>query len=106
MARHYSRIIFATGCNVILVFTLLSPIRISAAGITATVNLGLCGDGIIGTGEECDGSALGGATCVSRGYASGSLSCAASCEFNTSACTSASPALPPASSGGGGGGGG
>lgn len=104
MARRYSRIIFTTGCSAILAFVLLSPARVGAAEITATVNLGLCGDGIIGAGEECDGSALGGATCASRGYASGSLHCAASCEFNTSDCVSASPA--PASSGGGGGGGG
>jgi len=97
MARHHSNIIFA-GVSIILAVVFLS-IQADAADITATVHLGLCGDSIIGAGEQCDGSTLGGATCVSRGYAGGSLSCAASCEFNTSACTSAS-------SGGGGGGGG
>lgn len=73
-----------------------------AAEITATIRITVCGDGIIATGEQCDGSALGGATCASRGFSSGALSCNSACEFNTSACTNAST---PAPSGGGGGGG-
>jgi hypothetical protein len=50
-------------------------------------------NGTIDAGEQCDGAALGGETCVSRGFTGGSLSCS-SCVFNMSACT-----------GGGGGGG-
>ena len=70
--------------------------------INATVPGPVCGDGIIGSGEQCDGSNLGGATCVSVGFGGGSLSCKANCTYNTSQCIS----TPPPSSGGGGGGGG
>lgn len=56
----------------------------------------ICGNGIIETGEQCDIGDLGGQTCVSLGFSSGSLSCKADCSFNTSGCLS----------GGGGGGGG
>lgn len=55
-----------------------------------------CGDDIIEDAEQCDGSNLNSETCLSRGYASGTLSCNANCTFNTSGCQS----------GGGGGGGG
>jgi hypothetical protein len=57
-----------------------------------------CGDNVIGVGEQCDGSNMDGQSCTSRGFTGGSLSCTASCIFNTSACTTGS-------SGGGGGGG-
>lgn len=58
----------------------------------------LCGDGVLGTTEACDGSELDGQDCVSQGFSSGTLECTSSCEFDTSACR--------ASGGGGGGGGG
>jgi len=67
-----------------------------AATVQATIKITVCGNNIKETGEQCDGSDLGGATCSSRGFSGGTLSCGASCDFNTSACTS----------GGGGGGGG
>jgi hypothetical protein len=57
-----------------------------------------CGDAIIDVGEDCDATNLNGKTCATQGFSTGSLSCTASCTFNTSACT--------LSSGGGGGGGG
>lgn len=47
-----------------------------------------CGNGVIDSGEQCDGSNLNGATCSSvmgAGY-TGSLSCSA-CSFVTTACT-------------------
>lgn len=57
-----------------------------------------CGDGFLDPNESCDGNDnLGGATCVSRGFSSGTLACSSSCAFDTSSCTAA---------GGGGGGGG
>jgi hypothetical protein len=59
-----------------------------------------CGNNIIDSGEQCDGSNLGGQTCVGLGYAGGTLSCTASCTFDTSGCIS-----PPSPPGGGGGGG-
>lgn len=47
-------------------------------------------DGIIDPGEQCDGSNLNGQTCVSLGFAAGTLACTASCTFDTSGCTSGS----------------
>ena len=48
-----------------------------------------CGDGVREAGaEQCDGSDLGGQTCVSRGYDEGTLACDASCNFDESACNS------------------
>jgi hypothetical protein len=67
--------------------------------VSIQANVPGCGDNIIQSGEECDGSNLGGQTCQSRGFSSGTLSCNSNCTFNTSQCSSAS-------SGGGGGGGG
>jgi PGF-pre-PGF domain-containing protein len=48
----------------------------------------VCGNSLKEAGEDCDGTALGGATCASvAGTGStGTLSCTASCTFNTSAC--------------------
>ncbi len=48
-----------------------------------------CGDGsgTIDVGEECDGGALGGATCASEGFSGGVLQCSANCTLNTSQCT-------------------
>lgn len=54
--------------------------------------MGDCGNGAIEAGEECDGSELGGATCmdVNPSFTGGDLVCGASCTFDASACT-----LPP-----------
>jgi len=48
-----------------------------------------CGDGTIGSGEQCDGSNLNSQNCVSLGYnQGGTLSCSGSCQFDTSLCSS------------------
>jgi len=48
----------------------------------------LCGNGVIDDGELCDGDALGGATCESRGLDGGDLRCADSCEaYDESGCS-------------------
>ena len=39
--------------------------------------------------EQCDGSDLAGATCITLGYASGTLSCNSSCAFDVSKCMKA-----------------
>jgi hypothetical protein len=74
----------------------LKDVQAQAPTVTATVRITVCGNGTIEVGEQCEGTNLGGATCQSLGYASGSLSCRSDCTFNTSSCVS----------GGGGGGGG
>lgn len=45
-----------------------------------------CGDAIVNAAEECDGTNLAGQTCVTQGFGSGTLTCDASCAFDTSAC--------------------
>lgn len=109
MVYSFLRIIFTALLIIFFAIPFLSS-KVSANGITATVKLGLCGDGVVDTSEQCDGSNLGGASCTSRGFTGGTLSCDPSCEFDTSACTSAPPPPPSApssnNSGGGGGGGG
>jgi aqualysin 1 len=49
----------------------------------------VCGNGIRESGEACDGLQLGGQTCTGLGFGGGTLSCSASCTYNTSACTPA-----------------
>jgi len=45
-----------------------------------------CGNGLREGTEQCDGSDLGGETCISRGFTSGTLKCTAGCMFDTSSC--------------------
>ena len=54
-----------------------------------------CGNGVVESGEQCDGDDLSGATCASLGYGEGTLRCDADCTFDTAACTGA-PACDPA----------
>ncbi|MFH2004997.1 MAG: hypothetical protein ABI333_00290 [bacterium] len=46
-----------------------------------------CGNGAIDQGEDCDGAALGGATCVTRGYTAGELTCLSNCTLDESGCS-------------------
>lgn len=48
----------------------------------------LCGNGRRDGGEDCDGTDLGAQSCTSLGYDSGTLRCAANCEFDESLCRS------------------
>ncbi len=75
------------------------PLSAYAITVEITALVPGCGDGLIGVGEQCDGSNLGGASCSSLGFRSGSVSCSATCMYVTESCT-------VGSSGGGGGGGG
>jgi hypothetical protein len=52
----------------------------------------VCGDGVAGPGEACDGADLGGATCVDLGFDAGELACADDCTFDTTACEGGVPA--------------
>ena len=68
--------------------------------ITGTFNIGstysgrlgilkYCGNSIIDSGEECDGTNLNSQTCSTQGYATGTLTCTSTCSFNTAGCTAA-----------------
>lgn len=46
-----------------------------------------CGNSLVEGAEQCDTQNLNGATCVSRGFGGGTLSCYNNCFFNTEACT-------------------
>ncbi|MEW5854163.1 MAG: hypothetical protein AB2A00_35640 [Myxococcota bacterium] len=46
----------------------------------------VCGDGVRAGLEECDGSDLGGKTCASLGYTTGTLGCTRECRVNPSLC--------------------
>lgn len=47
----------------------------------------VCGNDVKESGEQCDGSDLGGASCASLGYIAGTLVCSTSCTWDTSSCT-------------------
>ena len=64
----------------------------SVFAITGEKVLPVCGNNIKEAGEECDGTDLAGETCVSLGYASGTLSCK-DCKFDTSNCIPAPPTI-------------
>ncbi len=64
-----------------------SDCTIDVSGCTSST--ARCGNGIVEAPEECDGTQLGGATCLSLGFAGGgTLSCRADCRFDTTACSS------------------
>src|SRR3989344_6297734 len=46
-----------------------------------------CGNDYKGSAESCDGTDLNSQTCVTQGFLSGTLSCNASCSFDTSSCS-------------------
>ncbi len=48
-----------------------------------------CGNSTWDPGEECDGADLNGATCVSLGFAGGTLACLSNCTFDAGACLDA-----------------
>ena len=46
----------------------------------------VCGNGVLETGEMCDGAELGSATCLTEGFGGGELTCTSTCTIDTSAC--------------------
>ena len=73
-----------------------------APGLAHSASRGVCGNGIVEPGEQCDGAALGGATCTALGFSGdcgseagcvrASLACLGDCRFDYTGCTAASQA--------------
>ena len=51
-----------------------------------TAQPAFCGNGVKEGSESCDGLDLGGQTCTTLGFGSGTLSCNTNCTFNTAGC--------------------
>lgn len=47
-----------------------------------------CGNGVVERGEECDGADMGRASCKSRGFTGGVLTCLPGCKLDSSRCLS------------------
>lgn len=58
----------------------------SALNTGGCVPLPSCGDGMLNGGEQCDGPALGGNSCVTEGFDLGAIACTASCTLDISDC--------------------
>src|SRR3989338_4007834 len=107
MIENLPRINFLWIAALIIIALLLSsaPAHAVSTTISATVKITVCGDSIVESPEQCDGSSLNGASCTTQGFTGGSLYCSSACEFNTSSCTSGSSGGSGGGGGGGGGGG-
>ncbi|MFA5128105.1 MAG: hypothetical protein WC457_03855 [Patescibacteria group bacterium] len=70
--------------------------------VNANVEISVCGDGVAEGPEQCDGADMGGGSCASLGYTSGTVSCTIACDYDASLCEY----IAPHHGGGGGGGGG
>jgi hypothetical protein len=65
----------------------LTQCTVSTTAAAGGAALPGCGNDLVdAAGEQCDGSNLGGETCASLGFTSGTLACSA-CQFDTSNCT-------------------
>jgi hypothetical protein len=97
------KLFYVSIASVCVLFLLFVSLKTNAQGVGSSsilidARVAGCGDMQIEFGEDCDGTNLNGKSCTTQGFGSGTLSCTASCLFNTSQCV--------ASSGGGGTGGG
>lgn len=82
-----------------LVFLTVLAFRVdasSSATVIGTTKVNICGNNVVETpAEDCEGSDLNGASCESLGYASGTLSCDISCDFDESGCVAFTPTPTP-----------
>jgi hypothetical protein len=67
--------------------TTLDESSSGAVDESSTTEPAVCGDGIIGPGETCDGEEFGDESCMSQGFGGGELVCNAGCGgFSTDGC--------------------
>lgn len=68
---------------------ILSLIILASACNETTDDAATCNNGVLEAGETCDGKHLNNKTCqdIDAKYTGGTLSCNASCQFDTTACT-------------------
>jgi hypothetical protein len=59
----------------------------NVASATYHFMLGVCGDGAAQGSEQCDAADLRGQSCIGLGLTGGSLTCTASCTYDTRGCT-------------------
>jgi len=71
----FAVVLLSSGCRVLM------PID--------DVEKSVCGDDLKDSGEACDGTDLGGQSCVSLGFLGGTVSCNADCTLNSEACSNA-----------------
>ena len=74
-----------------LLIPLVLVLLVMVACDSKTKTVDSCGDGFVDPGEDCDGSALNGASCASLGFykAEGVLACNAECRYDTTDCDTA-----------------
>ena len=79
----------------IVLHSIFFSTALAQSSVTYTVDIFAtvpgCGDSIIQSGEQCDGTNFGGSSCNSIGFASGALTCSSVCTFVTAACVLGSP---------------
>lgn len=80
-----------------LPFNLIYGQTSSSDTVEATIKISVCGNEIVEGGEDCEGSDLGGKTCISLGYSGGTLSCDIACSFDTTNCLAPTPTPTPTS---------
>ena len=74
--------------SIIVFLLVVQPLASFAEDVSITARVAGCGDGIVIDPEQCDGLDLNNSTCVSRGFASGSLYCSSECLIVTVNCKS------------------
>ena len=78
---------------------ILTPLKNNSFEIVKT-KVPYCGDGIKNLSEQCDGSDFAGNLCIYNGFDSGTLTCTATCQIDTSTCIkNPLPSVPTPSSG-------
>jgi hypothetical protein len=83
---HYPEKINEVGEKIKEVFAPKETKPSNITNITTQAALTVCGNNKKESNEQCDGSDLGGQTCITKGFAGGTLRCKSDCTFDTSGC--------------------